>query len=74
VTSNAIADGAEAGEVNEKTLLENGGQRIIEVGRLRKSPQFLGDLGSLGCEAEEIGKNPESFLYALLEVRRWVSH
>jgi len=74
VTSNAIADGAEPGEVDEKTLLKNGGQRIIEVGSLRESPQFLGDLGSLGCEAEEIGKNPESFLYALLEVRRWVSH
>jgi hypothetical protein len=74
VASNAVADGAEAREVDEKTLLKNGGQRIIEVGSLRKSPQFLGDLGSLGCEAEEIGKNSESLLYAILEVRRWVPH
>jgi hypothetical protein len=54
--------------VDEKTLLKNGGQRIVEVGSLRESPQFLNNLGSLRCEAEEIGKNAESLLYAILEV------
>jgi hypothetical protein len=54
--------------VDKKTLLKNGGKRIVEVGSLRESPQFLGNLGSLWCEAEEIGKNPESLLYAILKV------
>jgi hypothetical protein len=68
VTSNAVADGTETRQVNKKTLLENGGQKIIEVGSFCESPQFLGDLGSLGCEAEEIRKNAESLLYAILKV------
>ncbi|MGA8622461.1 MAG: hypothetical protein WB660_28560 [Candidatus Sulfotelmatobacter sp.] len=68
MTSNAVADGAEARQVDEKSLLKNGGQRIVEVGSFCESPQFLGDLGSLTCEAEEIRKNPESLLYAILKV------
>jgi|HubBroStandDraft_3_1064219.scaffolds.fasta_scaffold650551_2 hypothetical protein len=62
MTSNAVADGAEARQVDEKTLFKNGGQRIVQVGSLRESPQFLGDLGRVRCEAEEIGKDPESLL------------
>jgi len=74
MTSNAVADGAKARQVNEKTLLKNGGERIVEVGSLCESPQFLCDLGSLRGEAEEIGKNPESLLYAILKVRCGFSH
>jgi hypothetical protein len=51
--------------VDEKALLKNGRQGIVEVGSLRESPQFLSDLGRLRCEAEEIRKNPESFFYAI---------
>jgi hypothetical protein len=68
MTTDAIANCAKAREVNEKTLLKNGGQRIVEVGSFCESPQFLSDLGSLRCEAEEIRKNPESLLYAILKV------
>jgi hypothetical protein len=55
MTGNAVADGAKARQVDEKTLFKNSRQRIVEVGCLRESPQFLTDLGSLGREAEEIG-------------------
>jgi hypothetical protein len=68
MTTDAIADCAKAREMNEKTLLKNGGERIVEVGSFCESPQFLSDLGSLRCEAEEIRKNPESLLYATLKV------
>ena len=68
MTSNAVANGAEARQVDEKTLLKNGGQRIVEVGSFCESPQFLGDLRSLRCEAEEIRKNPESLLDTILKV------
>jgi len=68
MTSDAVVDYAKAREVDEKTLLKNGGKRIVEVCSLRESPQFLNDLGSLRRKAEEIGKNPESPLYAILKV------
>ena len=68
MTSNAVADGAEAGQVDEKPLLKNGGQRIVEIGSLCESPQFLDNLGSFRCEAEKIGKNPEPLLYSTLKV------
>jgi hypothetical protein len=55
--------------VDEKALLKNGGKRVIEVGSLCESPQFLGDLWCLRCEEEEIGKNPESLFYSLLQFR-----
>jgi hypothetical protein len=54
--------------VDEKTLLKNGGERIVEIGSFCESPQFLGDLWSLRCQAEEIGKNPESLLYTIRKV------
>jgi hypothetical protein len=66
MTTDAIADCAKARQVNEKTLLKNGGQRIVEVGGFCESPNFLSDLRSLRCEAKEIGKNPESLLDTLL--------
>jgi hypothetical protein len=66
MTTNAIPDCAKARQVDEKTLLKNGGQRIVEVGSLCESPQFLSDLGSLRSEAEEIWENPESPLNTFL--------
>ncbi len=49
VARNAITDGAKAREVDKKTLFKSGGKRIVEVGSLCESPQFLSDLGSLRC-------------------------
>jgi hypothetical protein len=66
MTSNAVADCAKARQVDEQTLLKNGGQRTIEVGSLCESPQFLNDLGSIRSEAEEIWENPESPLNTFL--------
>ena len=70
VTCDAVADRAKARQVDKKTFLKNGGQRIVEVGSFCESPQFLSDLGSFGGEAEEIGKNPKSSLNALPQVWR----
>jgi hypothetical protein len=55
--------------MDEQTLLKNGGQRIVEVGGSCESPKLLGDLGSLRCEAEEVGQNPKPLLYPLLQFR-----
>ncbi len=66
---NAVSDCAKAREMDEKSLLKNGGQRIVEIGSLCESPQLLNDLGSFRCKTEEIGKNPESLLYSLLQFR-----
>jgi hypothetical protein len=66
--SNAVANPAKARQVDEKALLENGRKRVIEVGGLCESPQFFSNLGSLGCKAEEIGKNPEPLFYAISKV------
>ncbi len=68
MTSNAVPDGAKAGQVDEKPLLKNGGQRIVEIGSLCEFPQFLNNLGSLRGEAEKIGKNPEPLLYSILKI------
>ena len=69
MTSNAVADCAKAREMDEKTLFKDGRQRIVEIGSLRESPQFLSDLGRLRCKAKEIWQNPESRLYLLLNFR-----
>src|SRR6187402_854921 len=42
VADNAVADLAESREMDEKPLLEQRRQRAVQVGRLRKLPQFLG--------------------------------
>ena len=71
--SNAVADRAKARQMDKKTLLKNGGQRSVEVGSLCESPQFLGDLGSLRREVEEIWKNSQSPLNTLSQVWRRVT-
>src|SRR5208283_2104233 len=69
MTSNAVANYAKARQVNEKPLLKDGGKRIVEIGSLCESPQFLSDLGSFRRKAKEVGKHTESLLYAILKVR-----
>jgi hypothetical protein len=68
MTSNAITDCAKARQMNEKPLLKNGGQRVVEVGGLCESPEFLNNLGGFVRKAEEVGKYTESRLYAILKV------
>jgi hypothetical protein len=69
VTCDAVADRAKARQVDKKTFLKNGGQRIVEVGSFCESLQFLSDRSFRG-EAEEIGKNPKSSLTALPQAWR----
>jgi len=69
MTSNAVANRAKARQVDKKTLLKKGWQRIIEVSSFCESPQFLSDLGSFRRKAKEVGKHTESLLYAILKVR-----
>jgi hypothetical protein len=63
---NAIADSAEARQVDEKTLLENGRERTVEIGSLRESPQFLGNLRGFRGEPKKVRKNTESRLNLFL--------
>src|ERR1700687_6476705 len=70
VTDNAIADCAEARQMDEETFLKKGWQRIVEVGGLGKFPQFLSDLGSLGREAQKIWQHSASLGDALYQLRR----
>jgi len=67
VTCNAIPDCAKARQVDEETLLENRGERIVEVSSLCETPQFFNNLGSLSREAEEIGKDSESLFDAIIK-------
>ena len=68
MTSYAVADGTKTRQVDEKTFLKNGWQRIVEVRSFCESPQLRNYLGSLWCKPEEIWKNPESLLDATLKV------
>jgi hypothetical protein len=56
VAGNAIPDCTKAREMDEKPLLKHRWQWVVEVCSLGESPHFLGDLWSLGREAEKIRK------------------
>jgi hypothetical protein len=73
VTGNAIADRAEARQMDEETFFKKRRQRIVKVGGLGKSPEVLDDLGSFGPEAEEIWQHSESLADALFQLRRGTS-
>jgi hypothetical protein len=60
MASDAIADRAKTGKINEKPFLKNGWEGVVQVGDLRKSPELLCDLGSFGRKLEEIRKDPET--------------
>jgi hypothetical protein len=62
MAGDAVADGTKARKIDEKSLLENRMQRVIQIGSLGKSPQFFGDLGSLGREPEEVRKHTKPFI------------
>ncbi len=68
MTANAVADSEKRERWTKKTLLKNGGERIVEIGGLCESEQFLNDLRSLRREAKEIRKDPESTLHAILHL------
>jgi hypothetical protein len=52
--------------MDEEPFFEYRGQGVIEIGRLGKSPQFFGDLWSLGRKPEEVRKRSKPLVYALL--------
>ena len=58
----------------KRRSLKREGERIVEISGLCESPEFRSNLGSLGRESEEIGKNPESLLYTILKIRCYISH
>ena len=60
VPDDAVADPTESGEVNEQALLEQRGQRAVEIGGPGKFPEFLDQAGCRVSGAEEIGKNAET--------------
>jgi hypothetical protein len=60
MAGDAIADGAKARKMYEKPLFENRWKGIVQVGDLRKSPEFLRDLRCFGRKPEEIWKDAET--------------
>ena len=60
VPDNAVTDLAESREMDEQPLLEQGRQRAVQVGRLRKLPQFLDKPWRGISGTEEIGEDAET--------------
>ena len=60
----AVADGTEARQLNEKPLFEKRWKWAIEVSGFRKGPEFFGDFWNFGREAKKVWKNAESVLDA----------
>ena len=60
VPDNAVADLAESREMDEEPLLEQRRQRAVQVGRLRKLPEFLGQPRRRISGTEEIGEDAET--------------
>ena len=50
----AVAHFAEPGEVRKKPLLEDRGNRIVEISRFREIPKFFNDLRRVRCRYEEV--------------------
>jgi len=60
VPDNAVADLAESREMDEQPLLEQRRQRAVQVGGLRKLPQFLRKPRRGISGTEEIGEDAET--------------
>jgi hypothetical protein len=65
VAGDAVADSTKARKADEESFLENRRKGVIEIGCLGKSPQFFGDLGSLGRDPEEVRKYAKPIIDAL---------
>ena len=59
VADDAVADGTEAGEMDEQSLLEQRRQRIVEVAGAGERPQMLRDLGRRIGTAKEVRHDAE---------------
>jgi hypothetical protein len=62
VPGNAVTDDAKPGQVDEEPLLEECGQRVVEVSELRESPEIRRDLGCVASQAEEVRQHTEALL------------
>ena len=60
VPDDAVADLAESRQMNEESLLEQRRQRAVEVGRLRKLPEFLDQPRRRISGTKEIGEDAET--------------
>ena len=60
VPDDAVADLAESREMDEEPLLEQRRQRAVQVGRLRKLPEFLDQPRRRISGTEEIGEDAET--------------
>ena len=70
VPDNAVADLAESREVDEQSLLEQRRQRAVQVGGLRKLPQFLRKPRRGISGTEEIGEDAETIRDLAPETKR----
>ena len=66
----AVADLAESREMDEEPLLEQRRQRAVQVGRLRKLPEFLDQPRRRIGGTEEIGEDAETILDFAPEAKR----
>jgi hypothetical protein len=62
VAGDAVAHCTKSRKIDEKSFLKNEGKRVIEIGRLSKSPEFFGYLGSLGLQPKEIRKHTKALI------------
>jgi hypothetical protein len=60
VPCDAIANFAEAREVNKKALLEKGWDGGVQIGRLRELPQFVDDEGGIRSGSKKIWNKTEA--------------
>jgi hypothetical protein len=60
VTANAISHLAKPGQVHEKALLEERGERAVEICKSRESPEARGDLRTFARELEEVRQQAEA--------------
>src|SRR6185436_1719397 len=70
VPDDAVADLAEAREMDEEALLEERGQWAVEIGGPGKLPEFLDQPWCRICGAEEVGEDPETICDLALETNR----
>jgi hypothetical protein len=59
VTNDAVSDLAEPRQMNEQALLEQRGQRVVQIARLREAPELLDEAGCTRRGTEKFGSTPK---------------
>ena len=68
MSRDAVADLAKSRQVHEKSLFEEGRQRVVQIPELRKSPEIRGNAGVGGGQAEEVGQDSETTINNLFQL------